>query len=419
MKKPTMTVAEAEAAVIAAIGPRPISVKTDRDNDNRKHVRRWLAARGLPRAFADGLSKFELQAAFNDAPTTDDGFKAITRKYEIARQDHDADDADEKPAYVPYTPDPDDEGHIDDLERAIQGIAWRVAQRATPKASVDESRVLELIKSELDARTLPRPIVVKLDNKPAVELKSQHPLFERVLRYVVRGANVMLVGPAGCGKTHLCEQIAKALSRDYAYISGTAGVSESAITGWLLPADGGRFEYTPSDFVKLYERGNAIILLDEMDAFDPNMVMVANTATANGHMTVPHRHAQPLVRRGNDVAILATCNTYGTGANPLYSARNPLDGATLDRWIVITMDYDRAFEEQLGLAGGLTASEMSEIWKLRDKVRETQVRRVISTRALQKAILMKDAGDDWKTVMATLTEGWTKDEKAKAGLQAA
>lgn len=410
-----MTVDQAERAILEAIGPRPIKVTPD----NRKHVRRWLAARGLPRLFVDGLSKFELQAAYNGTLSNDDGFKALQAKLAKARDDEpdfETDDTDDTPAPVnsesaQAVVQSSEEG-ASLLEAAIRVIA----ATAVPKANLDEARVLELVRKEIASLTLPRPLHIQINDQPAVKVSAQHPCFERVLKLVVRGANVMLVGPAGCGKTHLCEQLAKALQRDYAYISGTAGVSESAITGWLLPADGGRFQYTPSDFVKLYERGNAIILLDEMDAFDPNMIMISNTATANGHMSIPHRHAQPIVTRGPNVGIVASCNTYGTGANPVYSSRNPLDGATLDRWIVVTMDYDTTYETAIAKAGGLATSELDAIWKLRDKVRESGLRRVVSTRAIQKAIDMKDIGDDWNTIMATLTEGWTKDEKGKAGL---
>jgi uncharacterized protein YajQ (UPF0234 family) len=58
---------------------------------------------------------------------------------------------------------------------------------------------------------------------------------------------------------------------------------------------------------------------------------------------------------------------------------------------------------------------MGELWTLRDKVRAAQLRRTISTRSFQKAGIMKAAGDNWQTTMTTLTEGWSRDEKAKVG----
>jgi cobaltochelatase CobS len=187
------------------------------------------------------------------------------------------------------------------------------------------------------------------------------------------------------------------------------------LTGWLLPTEGGRFQYTPAQFVTLYERGNSLWCFDEMDAFDANMLMVGNVATSNGHMNIPHRHENPIVTRGPNVGFIATTNTFGTGADAMYVSRNQLDAATLDRWIVIEMDYDRVFEETYGLAHGLTTTEIRDIWQLREKADFAKLRRVISTRAIQKAAIVKDAGKAWPDVMSMLVCGWTKDEKAKVG----
>ena len=124
--------------------------------------------------------------------------------------------------------------------------------------SVNADQVRAIVADELKKQPA-TTIEVKVNGAPIVKIPAgQHPVFERVLKYVAAGLNVLLVGPAGCGKTHLCEQIAKALGREYGELSGSAGVSESALTGWLLPADGGKFEYQPSEFVVLYEKGDSV-----------------------------------------------------------------------------------------------------------------------------------------------------------------
>ena len=51
---------------------------------------------------------------------------------------------------------------------------------------------------------------------------------------------------------------------------------------------------------------------------------------------------------------MATANTFGTGANPMYAGRAALDGATMDRWIIVTVDYDRDLEADIGKAAGLS-----------------------------------------------------------------
>jgi len=59
---------------------------------------------------------------------------------------------------------------------------------------------------------------------------------------------------------------------------------------------------------------------------------------------------------------------------------------------------------------------MAGIWELRDRCREAELRRVISTRAFQKCVIMKRAGDTWREMRDRLLLGWSADEKAKVGV---
>jgi cobaltochelatase CobS len=401
-RTPSMTALEAETA----IGLRgSITVNAD----NRGLVRKWFVAQGLPALFVGGLSMRELQYAYND--TSGNDLEKLRRK--LAETANDIGAENEPVALATPVPAPRANGHDTGIEAAIRAIAASVVPQST---TIDETAVREIVAQEM-AKQTPRQVIVKVNDAPAVLLNERtHPSFERILRLIANGANVLLVGPAGCGKTHLAQQIATALNRKYGAIHGSAGASESQLTGWLLPSDGGKFVYTPSLFVNLYESGESIFLWDEIDAFDPNMLLVANGALANGHLYVAHRTEAPCVRRGPNVGLMATANTYGTGANPMYSSRNSLDAATLDRFVVVTLDYDRDLESDLAQSGGLTTSEIADVWRLRDNVRDKQLRRTISTRAIQKAAIMKASGDNWQTVMSTLVEGWTKDERAKVGV---
>lgn len=412
-RTPSMTTAECEAI----LGPRgALNVNAD----NRNTAKKWLVATGYPAAFVGGLSMFELAMAYNDKP---DWREKLDKKLAEMRQLQ-ADCGEDEPA-APVVPvdgapvaapvvasvNPFPAGN--DAQAALQALSALFNRNA-----LTETQIREIARHEV-AQIAPRPIEVHFGNvdRPAVRIDEHvSPQFDRVLRLTANGANVLLVGPAGCGKTHMAEQVAKALGATYGAIHGSAGASESALTGWLLPVEGGKFEYCPSVFVSLYEQGESLFLCDELDAFDPNMLIVANGALANGHMHIPHRRHAPCVIRGKNARIMATANTYGTGANPIYAGRSPLDAATLDRFVIVTIDYDRNLESTIGAANGLDASEMASIWALRDKVRESALRRVVSTRAFQKAGIMKASGDAWSTVMNTLVEGWSRDERAKVGM---
>jgi len=259
---------------------------------------------------------------------------------------------------------------------------------------------------------VPREIVVKQADRPDHKVQGHvHPAFDKVLRLAAQGINVLLSGPAGCGKTHLFGQVAEALGREHSAISLSGGVSEAHLTGRLLPTgEGGRFVYTESPFVRRYREGGAF-LLDELDAGDPNVLLAINQATANGGFDIEARAASGLdtfVKRHADTILMATANTFGTGAGALYVGRNQLDAATLDRWYVVEMDYDRNFEETLA------PSQVTHfVWRLRETITANRWRRVASTRMIAKAGAALAAGFQWADVKSDLLAGYTADERSK------
>jgi DNA-binding NtrC family response regulator len=68
-------------------------------------------------------------------------------------------------------------------------------------------QVIEQMKSEVTE------IVVKVADRPAVTMRGKvHEKFAEILDLAAQRMEVLMVGPAGCGKSHLAEQIAKAVS---------------------------------------------------------------------------------------------------------------------------------------------------------------------------------------------------------------
>jgi MoxR-like ATPase len=313
---------------------------------------------------------------------------------------------------------------------AVRAIAQDVVLGATPSFLEAARAAAEAVL----AGQAPRVVEVRQHDREPARVEGAHPLCEKVLRLSTAGVNVLLVGPAGCGKTHLAEQVAKALGRPFGALSLTAGITESALTGRLLPTgDGGRFEYVESPFVRLYG-GGGVFLFDELDAADPNMLLVVNSALANGHMEVEQRAASDLptrVDRHADTIMLGAANTYGTGADAKYVGRGVLDAASLDRWYIVEMDYDRAYEARLfgGQAPEAKPWQAADpatcdqdvlalgkwVQALRDKAERAKVTRIVSYRMVQKAVAARRAGVPSAEIQRDLLAGWSADELRQVG----
>lgn len=164
-----------------------------------------------------------------------------------------------------------------------------------------------------------------------------HEKFETILKYVAMNEPVMLSGSAGTGKNVIAKQVAEALGLQF-YFSN-AVTQEYKITGYG-DANG---EYVKTQFFDAFTKGG-LFLLDEMDASCPEALIVLNCAIANGYFDFPvlgRMEAHP------DFRVMANANTYGTGATMEYVGRNQLDGATLNRFAIVEVDYDKRIEDNV------------------------------------------------------------------------
>ena len=287
------------------------------------------------------------------------------------------------------------------------------ALRKLLSPTVDEATVRQIVMTEvkkaMDDSPVVRIEVVRPDGSAHKVEGHVRAEFKKILTRATVGINILLVGPAGSGKTHLAHQVAEALGRPFASISCTAGMSESSLQGWLIPGDGGSFQYLTSDFVRMYEEGG-VFLFDEIDAADSNTLLFVNQALANGSFFLPIRKGSSVVKRHPDFVCMAAANTFGTGANQSYAGRERLDESTLDRFRagVVSLDYDQTFERK-SVAPDLLAWG----WAIRKRISEARLRRVMSTRFLLDATKLLKAGETVEEIKSTFFEGWSSDEIKK------
>jgi MoxR-like ATPase len=257
--------------------------------------------------------------------------------------------------------------------------------------------------------------VIKDGDKEPKEISGILPeYFGRMLQLAKARKNILLVGGAGAGKTFIASKLAEAIELDYASQSCSAGVSETAFTGKLLPLGAnGTFEYVISDFVRIYEEGG-VFLFDEFDAADSNVLVFLNQALANDHFYVPQRIGKTKVKKHKDFIAVAAANTFGSGGDIMYSARNILDAATLDRFKVgtIYVDYSKQIERELIDSEILNWGE-----KVRAQIEQHRLQKIMSTRFMKDATDMKQVCD-WslQEIADSFFADWSKEEKAVLGM---
>jgi hypothetical protein len=254
-----------------------------------------------------------------------------------------------------------------DLENYINNHADSMAAEAVNKAlnnriAKDPSKSIHI--------TLPGNIERRLEGE------LSHYAMPDVLVSLACG-NVALIGPAGSGKTTMAAQCAKALGLDF-YFNG-ALQNEYKLTGFI-DAKG---EIVKTPFRHAFENGG-VYLFDEIDASSPQALLAFNAALSNGQMDFPDK----VVEMHPDFRCIAAANTYWTGADRQYVGRNQLDAATIDRFIMIEIDYDEDLERML--AGN--DNWVKYVQAIRNKCKADKIRHVVSPRASALGARLLQAG---------------------------
>lgn len=255
---------------------------------------------------------------------------------------------------------------------------------------------------------------VQVGDLPEVKVAGKvHGEFDWVCKLAQARLNIYLVGPTGCGKTHLAKQVADALGLKFSSISCSGGLSEAQLYGRLLPMQGdGSWQYVTTTFVERYTTGG-VFLFDEIDAADENTLISINAAISNGYFDIPNRPWEPRAIRHKDFICIAAANTFGTGADRMYCGRNALDGATLDRFRMgtVDLDYDESIEKALCPDKEL----LKKLHEVRKCIRNHKMPKHMSTRFIQDAYKMKAVGATTVRILKSYLSDWKKDELKKLG----
>jgi nitric oxide reductase NorQ protein len=184
-----------------------------------------------------------------------------------------------------------------------------------------------------------------IDLKPT-ELVMTPLKWKYLVRSAVRAKNIMMTGPAGCGKTMAAKALVKALDRPdfYFNLGATQDPRATLIGNTHFDKNKGTF-FAESAFVKAIKTKNAVILLDELSRAHPDAWNILMTVLDGGqrYLRLDEAEGSPIVKVAEGVTFIATANIGSE-----YTSTRVIDRAILDRFVTIEMDVLND-EQEFGL----------------------------------------------------------------------
>jgi MoxR-like ATPase len=167
-----------------------------------------------------------------------------------------------------------------------------------------------------------------------------------LIRSAVRAKNIMMTGPAGCGKTMAAKALVTALHRPdfYFNLGATQDARATLIGNTHFDSKKGTF-FSDSAFVKAIKTPNAVILLDELSRAHPDAWNILMTVLDQGqrYLRLDEAEGSPIVPVAEGVTFIATANIGNE-----YTSTRVIDRAILDRFTTIEMDVLNQ-EQEFGL----------------------------------------------------------------------
>ena len=219
-----------------------------------------------------------------------------------------------------------------------------------------------------------------------------------LVRGAVRGKNILMTGPAGCGKTMAAKSLVNAMDRpDFYFNLGATQDPRSTLIGNTHFDKSKGTYFSESLFVTAIKTPNAVILLDELSRAHPDAWNILMTVLDAGqrYLRLDEADGSETIPVAEGVTFVATANIGNE-----YTSTRVMDKALMDRLTIVEMDV-LTDEEEFGLLSYMfphvdgellkAVSEISHLTRMESKSDAGKISSGISTRtSVELAGLMFD-----------------------------
>jgi MoxR-like ATPase len=165
-----------------------------------------------------------------------------------------------------------------------------------------------------------------------------------LIRNILRGKNIMMTGPAGCGKTMAAKAAANSIegyTMEIFNLGSTQDPRATLIGNTQFDTKKGTV-FSPSPFVKAIQTPNTVIVLDEISRAHPEAHNILMTVLDSGqrYLRLDEASDSPVVKVAEGVSFIASANIGNE-----YTSTRQLDRAIIDRFTIIEMDTLTSDEE--------------------------------------------------------------------------
>lgn len=256
----------------------------------------------------------------------------------------------------------------------------------------------------------PTPIQTPLEGMVEPNFYVEQPWFSVLERFVHNNQPVLLIGPAGCGKSEAVEQVFRKRNQPLQIISCTPAMSADDFEGKIDIRDGNTV-FTPSPCALAVRDGHGL-LLDEVDAAPAEACYSLYRVLSSKDMRIARQGYEGVIPLHKSFRAIGTQNTEGRGDDRgIHHGRSHQDAAFLDRWPnYIRVDYPPFETEALILTKrtGIPKKHAERIIKT-----ATELRRAAAADRIMFVMTMRRT----IAVAANMVAGFTPEEAWRFAVQ--